>query len=44
MNKMAETARETGIQGRIVNVTSAIHTWFSGDSLHYLDLITGEKV
>ncbi|XP_042431603.1 short-chain dehydrogenase TIC 32 B, chloroplastic-like isoform X2 [Zingiber officinale] len=44
LNKMAETARETGIQGRIVNVTSAIHTWFSGDSLHYLDLITGQKV
>ncbi|WOL10037.1 short-chain dehydrogenase TIC 32, chloroplastic [Canna indica] len=42
--KMAETARETGIQGRIVNVTSGIHSWFSGDCLRYLDLVTCKKV
>ncbi|XP_009411469.2 short-chain dehydrogenase TIC 32 B, chloroplastic [Musa acuminata AAA Group] len=42
--KMAETARETGIQGRIVNVSSSIHGWFSGDCLRYLDLMTRKKI
>eukprot|EP00252_Welwitschia_mirabilis_P006010 TRINITY_DN1665_c0_g1_i1.p1 TRINITY_DN1665_c0_g1~~TRINITY_DN1665_c0_g1_i1.p1 ORF type:complete len:320 (-),score=12.64 TRINITY_DN1665_c0_g1_i1:237-1196(-) len=27
LNKMIETANETQIQGRIINVSSAIHTW-----------------
>ncbi|THU69125.1 hypothetical protein C4D60_Mb08t11130 [Musa balbisiana] len=42
--KMAETASETGIQGRIVNVSSSIHGWFSGDCLRYLDLMTHKKI
>ncbi|WOL10596.1 short-chain dehydrogenase TIC 32, chloroplastic-like isoform X1 [Canna indica] len=44
LNKMVETARETGIQGRIVNITSATHTWFSGDCLSCLDLMTHKKI
>ncbi|XP_010496922.1 PREDICTED: short-chain dehydrogenase TIC 32, chloroplastic-like [Camelina sativa] len=36
LKKMIETASLTGVQGRIVNVTSVIHSWFSGDMLHYL--------
>ncbi|KAJ0971109.1 hypothetical protein J5N97_019068 [Dioscorea zingiberensis] len=44
LNKMAETARETGIQCRIVNVSSSIHSWFSGDVIQYLDLITCNKL
>ncbi|KAL8138876.1 hypothetical protein V2J09_004877 [Rumex salicifolius] len=40
MSRMAETAKETGVQGRIVNVSSSIHTWFSGDMFDYLNLIT----
>lgn len=44
MAKMAETARYTGIQGRIINVSSGIHAWFSGDCLRYLDLITSKKI
>ncbi|GAV68697.1 adh_short domain-containing protein [Cephalotus follicularis] len=40
VNKMSETAKETGIQGRIVNVSSGIHTWFSGDMIQYLAEIT----
>ncbi|KAJ3682123.1 hypothetical protein LUZ60_014696 [Juncus effusus] len=44
MEKMAETARETGIEGRIVNVSSSIHGWFSGDWIQYLDLITHKKI
>uniref|UniRef100_A0A9I9D707 Short-chain dehydrogenase TIC 32, chloroplastic-like n=1 Tax=Cucumis melo TaxID=3656 RepID=A0A9I9D707_CUCME len=40
LNKMIETAKSTGIQGRIVNVTSNIHSWFSGDIFEYLSQIS----
>ncbi|CAA0811574.1 NAD(P)-binding Rossmann-fold superfamily protein [Striga hermonthica] len=43
LNKMMETAKSSGVQGRIVNVSSSIHSWFSGDALRYLDLITNDK-
>ncbi|CAN1254601.1 Short-chain dehydrogenase TIC 32 A, chloroplastic [Linum perenne] len=43
LKKMIETARETGVQGRIVNVSSAIHGWFAGDMLQYLEEISGPK-
>ncbi|XP_021767879.1 short-chain dehydrogenase TIC 32, chloroplastic-like [Chenopodium quinoa] len=43
VKKMVETAEETGIQGRIVNVSSSIHSWFTGDMIPYLDLITKNK-
>ncbi|CAO2819301.1 unnamed protein product [Amaranthus hypochondriacus] len=43
MKKMVETAEETGIQGRIVNVSSSIHSWFTGDMIPYLELITKNK-
>ncbi|CAL9125006.1 unnamed protein product [Musa textilis] len=43
LNKMAETVRETGIEGRIVNVSSSIHGWFFGDCLGYLDQMTRKK-
>ena len=36
LKNMIETAAQTGVQGRIVNVTSVIHSWFSGDMLQYL--------
>jgi NAD(P)-dependent dehydrogenase (short-subunit alcohol dehydrogenase family) len=43
---MAETARDTGIEGRIVNVSSTIHSWFPGDddALGYLDRVTRRKM
>ncbi|XP_039122670.1 short-chain dehydrogenase TIC 32 B, chloroplastic-like [Dioscorea cayenensis subsp. rotundata] len=44
LNKMMETATETAIQGRIVNVSSSIHSWFSGDIIHSLDLLTRNKM
>ncbi|KAL8143902.1 hypothetical protein V2J09_016934 [Rumex salicifolius] len=37
---MEEMAKETGVQRRIVNVSSSIHTWFSGDMFDYHNLIT----
>ncbi|KAG7956212.1 hypothetical protein I3843_11G113600 [Carya illinoinensis] len=43
LNRMIETARNTGVQGRIVNVSSGIHGWFSGDMIGYLGLITHNK-
>ncbi|XP_019169364.1 PREDICTED: short-chain dehydrogenase TIC 32, chloroplastic-like [Ipomoea nil] len=43
LKKMTETAKQTGVQGRIVNVSSGIHSWFSGDPIRYLRLITNNK-
>lgn len=43
MKKMVETAKETGMQGRIVNVSSAIHGWFTGDVISYLVHICRNK-
>ncbi|WVZ82766.1 hypothetical protein U9M48_029994 [Paspalum notatum var. saurae] len=45
LDKMAETARSTGVEGRIVNVSSTIHSWFAGDdALGYLDRVTRRKI
>ncbi|CAN6208913.1 unnamed protein product [Urochloa humidicola] len=45
LEKMAETARATGVEGRIVNVSSTIHSWFAGDdALGYLDRVTHRKI
>ncbi|KAL5212188.1 hypothetical protein ABZP36_023035 [Zizania latifolia] len=45
MEKMAETARTTGVEGRIVNVSSTVHSWFAGDdAVGYLDLVTRRKI
>ncbi|KAG8382543.1 hypothetical protein BUALT_Bualt05G0088300 [Buddleja alternifolia] len=43
LKRMIETAKGSGVQGRIVNVSSSIHTWFSGDMIRYLHLITKNK-
>ncbi|KAI8546162.1 hypothetical protein RHMOL_Rhmol07G0096100 [Rhododendron molle] len=43
LKKMTETARATGVQGRIVNVSSSIHGWFSGDVIRDLGMITRNK-
>ncbi|KDP25248.1 hypothetical protein JCGZ_20404 [Jatropha curcas] len=43
LKKMIETARESGIQGRIVNVSSSVHSWFSGDMIRYLGEISRNK-
>ncbi|CAJ2676392.1 unnamed protein product [Trifolium pratense] len=44
MKRMVETAKRTGIEGRIVNVSSAIHNWFTGDVISYLSLICRNKL
>ncbi|XP_062028094.1 short-chain dehydrogenase TIC 32 B, chloroplastic-like isoform X2 [Rosa rugosa] len=43
LNKMIQTAKATGVQGRIVNVSSAIHGWFSGDTIQYLGEISRSR-
>ncbi|KAL5816812.1 hypothetical protein ACOSQ3_025190 [Xanthoceras sorbifolium] len=43
VKKMIETAKDTGVQGRIVNVSSTIHGWFSGDMIRYLGQISRNK-
>ncbi|KAF8028042.1 hypothetical protein BT93_E0836 [Corymbia citriodora subsp. variegata] len=43
LNKMVETASVSGVQGRIVNVSSSFHVWFSGDIIGHLGLITRDK-
>ncbi|GJT02742.1 short-chain dehydrogenase TIC 32, chloroplastic [Tanacetum coccineum] len=35
LEKMIETARQTGVQGRIVNVSSVIHTWVKKDNFSF---------
>ncbi|KAF8412092.1 hypothetical protein HHK36_000046 [Tetracentron sinense] len=43
IKKMIETANVTGVQGRIVNVSSSIHGWFFGDGIRYLELIASKN-
>ncbi|KAL8246571.1 hypothetical protein R6Q59_007787 [Mikania micrantha] len=43
MKNMIETAKITGVQGRIVNVSSGIHTWFSGNLIRSVGQITLDK-
>ncbi|XP_009344046.1 short-chain dehydrogenase TIC 32 B, chloroplastic [Pyrus x bretschneideri] len=43
LNKMIETAGVSGVQGRIVNVSSSIHRWFSGDIIRYLGNISRSR-
>ncbi|XP_062074668.1 short-chain dehydrogenase TIC 32 B, chloroplastic isoform X2 [Humulus lupulus] len=43
LKNMIETAKVSGIQGRIVNVSSTVHGWFTGDTLRYLGEISRNK-
>ncbi|KAK7835164.1 short-chain dehydrogenase tic 32 [Quercus suber] len=39
LEKMVETAAKTGIQGRIINVTSVIHSWVKRDSFRFNQML-----
>ncbi|XP_016498830.1 short-chain dehydrogenase TIC 32 B, chloroplastic [Nicotiana tabacum] len=39
LEKMVETAEATGIQGRIVNVTSVVHNWVKRDQFRFCKLL-----
>ncbi|CAN6480694.1 unnamed protein product [Victoria cruziana] len=43
LGKMIETAELCGKEGRIVNVSSNIHTWFDGDRICYEQLLCQKK-
>ncbi|CAN1335043.1 Short-chain dehydrogenase TIC 32 B, chloroplastic [Linum perenne] len=43
MEKMIETAEESGIHGRIINLSSAIHSWVKRDSFSFQKMINPTK-
>ncbi|XP_042499075.1 short-chain dehydrogenase TIC 32 B, chloroplastic-like [Macadamia integrifolia] len=38
LEKMIETADQTGIEGRIINVSSIVHSWVKRDAFHFSHL------
>ncbi|XP_031092437.1 short-chain dehydrogenase TIC 32, chloroplastic [Ipomoea triloba] len=43
LEKMVETAAETGIEGRIINVTSVVHNWVKSDHFHFGQLLNPKQ-
>ncbi|KZV52172.1 short-chain dehydrogenase TIC 32, chloroplastic-like [Dorcoceras hygrometricum] len=43
LGKMVETASETGIRGRIVNVTSVIHSWVKTSDFCFAELLNPKR-
>ncbi|MQL88549.1 hypothetical protein Taro_021111 [Colocasia esculenta] len=43
LEKMVQTAGETGIEGRIVNVSSVVHSWVKKDRFHFYDMLNPER-
>jgi retinol dehydrogenase-12 len=43
LEKMIETAAKTGIQGRIINITSVIHSWVKRDSFCFNQILHPKK-
>ncbi|KAK7291614.1 hypothetical protein RIF29_06906 [Crotalaria pallida] len=43
LEKMIDTAKETGIQGRIINVSSVVHGWVRGACFHFNDMVSGKN-
>ncbi|KAL5192031.1 Short-chain dehydrogenase TIC 32, chloroplastic [Glycine soja] len=43
LDKMIETAEKTCIQGRIINVSSVIHSWEKKDGFRFNDILSGKK-
>ncbi|KAF3437481.1 hypothetical protein FNV43_RR20234 [Rhamnella rubrinervis] len=39
LEKMVDTAAQTGIQGRIINVSSVIHSWVKRDSFRFNEML-----
>ena len=40
---MVETAAQTGIQGRIINVSSVIHSWVKRDGFRFNQMLNPKK-
>ncbi|XP_010533466.1 PREDICTED: short-chain dehydrogenase TIC 32, chloroplastic isoform X2 [Tarenaya hassleriana] len=43
MEKMVETAEKSGVQGRIINLSSVIHSWVKHDSFSFTKLLNPTK-
>lgn len=43
LEKMIETAEKTGVAGRIINVSSVIHSWVKRDAFRFHDMLNGTK-
>lgn len=43
LDKMVETAEETGIEGRIVNVSSVVHNWVKRDHFCFNQMLNPKK-
>lgn len=43
LEKMIETAAKTGIEGRIINVSSVIHGWVKKDGLNFGQMLNPNK-
>ncbi|TKY73531.1 Short-chain dehydrogenase TIC 32 [Spatholobus suberectus] len=43
LDKMIETAEKTSIQGRIINVSSVIHSWVKKDGFRFNDILSGKN-
>lgn len=39
IEKMIGTAEQTGIQGRIINLSSVIHSWVGRDCFHFNQML-----
>lgn len=43
LEKMVETAAKTGIQGRIINVSSMIHNWVKRDTFRFNEMLNPKR-
>lgn len=39
LERMVQTAMVTGIEGRIINVSSTIHSWVRRDGFQFIDML-----
>lgn len=44
LDKLIETSKRTGIQGRIINVSSVVHCWVKKDDLCFTHLLNPNKL
>lgn len=43
LEKMIETTAQTGIEGRIVNVSSVVHSWVKREAFSFNQMINPKK-
>ncbi|KAK9090359.1 hypothetical protein Sjap_023536 [Stephania japonica] len=43
LERMVETSARTGIEGRIINVSSVIHSWVKKERFHFCNMVSPKK-